>query len=167
MLDAAGVKAQLEEFDEVHSQDGPPVRSPDGLWLLFPDGASREVSQPYGALRSPSRDPQQRALDILLYYTVTRDRAVQAFHDKKIELERSALAAERSPYVSVPPSLKKVRAELEGLRDKAQEAQIALDAALNAVEEARPQRRKDIERQKAENRAKWQALLNETERIEL
>jgi len=167
MLNVAGVQAQLDEFDELHSKDGPPVRSPDGMWLLYADGASREVSQPYGALKDPSKDPEQRAKDIALYYGVRRDRAVRAFHDRRIELQRAAKAAERSPYVSTPPSPEKVKAELEALRDKAQEAQVALDAALDAVEEAKPQRRKDIERQRVENRAKWQALLSETENIEL
>jgi hypothetical protein len=52
MIDNVSIKQRIEQFDLKHGAEDA-IKSADGVFWLFPDGARRETRQPFGLLDEP------------------------------------------------------------------------------------------------------------------
>ncbi len=52
MIDNVSIKQRIEQFDIKHGVEDA-IKSADGVFWLFPDGARRETRQPFGLLDEP------------------------------------------------------------------------------------------------------------------
>lgn len=61
MIDNVSIKQRIEQFDIKHDVEHA-VKSLDGVFWLYPDGARREVRQPYGLLEEPPNPDDEYSL---------------------------------------------------------------------------------------------------------
>ena len=161
-MDYEGVATRVKAFDARH---GASVE--DDQWVLFEDGARREVN-PLGPLIDPSSDLQENARRILHYHSVRLQRAIARFERKKRELGALARAhlGERL-CGSAPMDLKEAETLLSALRDTVMKCKQSRDAAQAEVEANKPQRLKELERQSNANRMANQEILTLTAKFQV
>ncbi len=162
MIDYGAVKQRLAEFDARH---GASVAE-DG-WILFEDGAVRE-SDPMGVLMAPPSKPWDLTRRVLHYQQVILNRAVAAFEERRSYYVRAATANLNQQFCAPAPTDPELAAaELKQLQRAVRAAKRKYDAALAAVEAAKPPRLRELEATNAANRKANEALLTSLNGIEV
>ena len=128
----------LAEFDSQHGEsfvyDG---------WVLFADGATREVN-PLGLLVEPPSDPYEKAKRIALYWKLVFEKAVRDFDAGRQYL--ADLAAENlNSQICGPAPEKGAMEELKGRHKAALNAKKKYEKALAQVEALKPREVSDRE----------------------
>jgi hypothetical protein len=134
-----GVAERVAAFDKLHEEQGPGLRS--GAWIVFPDGARREVN-PMGALIDPPREEIDRMRARTVYLKIRFEQANSEFNRRKHEIEAVLRSNLSAPGVSNTPASVDEAAlvkELEQLRDKAREAHEELRLAQDEIVERMPE----------------------------
>ncbi len=161
-MDQGGIKRRVAEFDAQH---GASVAE-DG-WILFEDGAAREAN-PMGALVDPPTKPWELAKRVLHYRDVCLKQAVAEFSQRKTYLLKAAAHNLKERLCGPPPAdIAEAEAGLKQMQAKVRKCQKAYDAALKAVEDARPERLRQFLERDATNRSANQALIDRIDKIEV
>ena len=157
------VLRNIEAFDAEHGGHEAAVEV-ERTWLLFPDGAMRQVYLDFGCpLNQPPTEPLELARLKRRYAEVRLEKARAEFTTLKRAMQlRAAQAIEHARSNAPPPapSTEDV-ARLRGLQRLVHERQAELQAAEEALADARPQWQKDRD---AQAEAALPGLL-ETQRI--
>jgi hypothetical protein len=156
MITGTTVKERIQQFDLAHGDD--PVRV-DDRWLLFEDGAHREVNA-YGALIDPPADNKKRLQLIVRYHEEKVKRAQTRFDNERIQVKGRANEALRNGWGISDSEL----TEVKRLQVQLQEAKKKLDTARKDLDEQCPEIKKQ-ESQRAENRAQVEEFLSKLESI--
>jgi hypothetical protein len=161
MIGCESVRERIEKFDAEHGNDGIVI---DG-WLLFSDGAMRELS-PLGMMRKVPNDIFKAAKLKVHYWEAKLGLAVEEFSTFKKNLLSRAKAALNQRYCPPPPppeaieKLKKLKAKVEGFQAKLVEAE-------NNVENAKPDNMKRAEQADEDSRRKNEDFANTIMSIEV
>lgn len=121
------VRGRLRQFDAANGDDA--IQDENGLWLLFSNGATREVN-PYGALRDTTTfSPLGVARNKHYYHELKLKRAVEKFDRRKKELLADINAwGEEEQHV----------AELKAMRDEIRKLKAAVEEAVVDVQQHDP-----------------------------
>lgn len=155
------INAVIKEFDTTH---GECVVS--GEWLIYEDGASREIS-PYGVMISPPKDDYERHQRIFRFHKVRFDLAVQQFDQEKLALEINIKTNLRQKNCPNPPSVEKATQYLKKLRIVVANRKVALQEAEEQLDAVTPKRISSHARIDAENRQRNQQIINALQDIEI
>lgn len=162
MTDQYGVGQRIREFENEH---GDRVIIPETDWVLFEDGARREVS-PWGRLIPPPTDLYEKLQWVLKYRQIKLDLAIQQFDYQK---SRFLLEAAACRKIGNAPNFTAEAAEneLKKLQKRVGFCRHAVKETETKLEAAKPQRLKGSERCDAEVAARTEELINSIKSIEV
>jgi hypothetical protein len=135
MIDTDYVNQRVKQFDEKHGSDYLRV----GVWLIYSDGAYREVN-PLGLLAEPPADAYERCKLQVQYREEALRQTAAAFKELKEVLTRQTEEAVRWANSNAPPAPPKPEdlQRLRALRGKVAMRQVELNEARQALLDARP-----------------------------
>lgn len=161
-MDTQGINARIKAFDNLHGNV-----VVDGGFLLFEDGAAREVN-PLGRLMGPPTDSLQLATRIARYWKVKLDLAVEEFdHYRQHHLTAAKIAVGQQAVPAPLEQKEKILAHLKELQKKVRHCQKQLEKAEAQVQEHQPQRIQQMAEQNEAFRLEAENLITEIQSIEL
>jgi len=164
-MDGLSCKARVEKFDIENGMDA--ILVDGGAWLLFSNGARREVS-PIGALVDPPANLYERARLIVKYHQTKLGLAVQEFNHVKLEYVRYAkVAMSQGPNCPLADDKTEAVTKLNKLKAKVRVCQAHLDEAHQNLEKHTPADLVTRRRIQQQNLQGQQDLLTAVEQIEV
>jgi Tfp pilus assembly protein FimV len=159
-----GIRERIEAFEKKHGVDRVVT---NGAWLLFANGAMRELN-PRGALCEPPENPWECAKLKVLFREVKLALAVEEFTVYKKNLITQANAALREKRCPPPPEPQnEAVTKLKELQAKVRQCQRNLEAAKAELEASKPEGMRSQENIYSENRSKNSELILSIEQIEV
>jgi hypothetical protein len=162
-MDYESFKQKYEKFDLEHGGIASTIVSDN--WLLFPDGASREVD-PRGIWCSPPNDPYECAKLVVYYWELKLELAIEEFKIFRHQLLSRTKIALQAPY-SPPSPEKEHLLKLAEMAKKVKTCQNELKKAKKAMKANKPERLKERERISELNRQENSDFLNEIEKLQV
>jgi hypothetical protein len=159
-----GIRERIEAFEKKHGQDRVVV---NGAWLLFANGAQRELN-PVGALCEPPENAYECAKLKMLFREIKLALAVEEFavYKKHLILQaNAALLEKRCPPPPKPQN--EAVTKLKELQQKVRQCQRNLEAAKDEVEQSKPEGMRSQENIYSENRSKNSEFIAAIEEIEV
>lgn len=162
MIDHIGVNARVAAFDEENGGDGITYNG----WIIYSNGAMREQN-PLGMLASPPSNSRECKELILKYWTVSYERSMKAFNEKRSLYIRHAKAEMRNAISAPPPDKNEVISELELLKSKAIASRVKMEHAQESFRASKPEWIQERENMNASNKVANQSLLEAVNLIKL
>lgn len=160
-MDGLSVKGRVEAFDNKHGRDCVVFDS----WLLFADGASREID-PFGLLAEPPQDVYKCNQFKVKYHTIKLELAAEEFSVLKQSVMAHTKVILRDRSCSGAPGREAVE-RLKELQKKVRACQRNLDEAKDNLEKSKPACLIQREVSNEHNRRKAEEFLSEIEKIEI
>jgi hypothetical protein len=138
-----------------------------GGWLLYADGARREINI-MGALIEPPDNEYEKHKLLIQYHTTKLALVVEEFQTHKNNLLLHAKAGLRDKCCPPPPANKKEAiVKLKQLKEKVQAYQLELSEARKGLEKNKPASLQQRENVFEQNRLDNENFVGELEKIEI